>query len=90
VGASLADVVHTMRERACRRIPLTEDGQPVGLVTLDDLMVDGEISQGTRLIVAAQLDAEARRARGRRKDRSSGLRATAGEPSPRSGYRRSA
>ncbi|MCC6555832.1 MAG: CBS domain-containing protein [Polyangiaceae bacterium] len=90
VGASLADVVRTMRQRSCRRIPLTEDGQPVGLVTLDDLLVDGEISQGTRLIVAAQLDAEARRVRGLRRDRASGVRSTIDEAARELAYRRSA
>lgn len=58
VSASLADVTQVMRKHACRRVPITEEGRPVGMVTLDDLLIDGEFSQGTRLAVAAQLDAE--------------------------------
>lgn len=72
VGASLADVTRLMREHVCRRIPILEDGRPVGMVTLDDLLVDGELA-GTRLVVAAQLDAATRRERARRRDRESGM-----------------
>lgn len=61
VSASLADVTRLMRQHACRRIPLLEDGRPVGIVTLDDLIIDGEFAQSTRLVVAAQLDAASRR-----------------------------
>ena len=57
VGADLAQAAQLMRRRACRRIPITEDGCLVGLVTLDDLLADGEFGQPTRLAVAAQLDA---------------------------------
>jgi CBS domain-containing protein/uncharacterized protein (DUF2267 family) len=60
ITATLADVVRTMRERACRRVPLVEDGRPVGLVTLDDLLVDGAIDAATAgSIVAAQLETAA-------------------------------
>lgn len=81
VSASLADVTRMMRDHTCRRIPILEDGRPVGMVTLDDLLVDGEFG-GTRLVVAAQLDAATRRERARRRDRESGLHAIAG-PSTR-------
>jgi uncharacterized protein (DUF2267 family) len=73
-----------MRQYACRRIPILEDGRPVGLVTLDDLLVDGEFTQSTRLVVAAQLDDAARRAhvRARRRDRRGGDRAAPQEERP--------
>ena len=100
VGASLADVTRVMRQHACRRIPLLEDGRPVGLVTLDDLLVDGEFA-GTRLVVAAQLDMATRRERerARRREDESGLHAmprpdagTDAEPDAKTGvpYARSA
>jgi CBS domain-containing protein len=44
-------VIQTMRERALRRVPVVEEGHPVGIVSLGDLAVDrdpdsvlGEIS----------------------------------------------
>lgn len=71
VSADLADVTRLMRQHACRRIPILEDGRPVGMVTLDDLLIDGEFAQATRLVVAAQLDQASRRAhaRARRRER---------------------
>jgi CBS domain-containing protein/uncharacterized protein (DUF2267 family) len=58
ITAAVQQAVHTMRERACRRVPLTEDGQPVGLVTLDNLLADGLISpEVAREVVHAQLRA---------------------------------
>ncbi|AUX47959.1 hypothetical protein SOCE26_094850 [Sorangium cellulosum] len=61
ISASIDDVVRTMRDRACRRVPLTEHGRPVGLVTLDDLLADGVIDAGTAgSIVKAQLEVAAR------------------------------
>lgn len=57
VGASLAEVTRIMRERACRRVPVTEDGVPVGLVTLDDLLHAEEISPSeARRLMIAQFD----------------------------------
>src|SRR6185369_6410248 len=43
VTASIDEVVRTMREHRCRRVPIVEDGKLVGMVTLDDLIVDGAI-----------------------------------------------
>jgi CBS domain-containing protein/uncharacterized protein (DUF2267 family) len=61
VTASVDDVVRTMREHGCRRVPLVEDGKPVGLVTLDDLIIDGAIdAAAARSIIMAQLEAPAR------------------------------
>lgn len=60
-GAALADVVCAMKQFACRRVPLTRQGRPVGLVTLDDLLVEGAISaEEAREIVEAQLGMPAR------------------------------
>ena len=54
-------MVRLMREHGVRRIPLTEEGQPVGLVTFDDLVLDGSIDlDALRGIVTAQLEVEAR------------------------------
>jgi uncharacterized protein (DUF2267 family) len=50
-----------MRAKACRRVPITENGKPVGLVTLDDLIVDRAVDLETvGNIVAAQLEVAAR------------------------------
>src|SRR3546814_9725292 len=60
VGADLDEVVRLMREHAIRRIPITENGRPVGLVTFDDLVVDGSVDlDALRSIVTAQLEVEA-------------------------------
>jgi CBS domain-containing protein/uncharacterized protein (DUF2267 family) len=60
IGANLEEVVRLMREHAIRRIPLMEDGRPVGLVTFDDLVVDGSVGlDALRSIVTAQLEVEA-------------------------------
>jgi CBS domain-containing protein/uncharacterized protein (DUF2267 family) len=60
IGADLDDVVRLMREHAVRRIPITKNGRPVGLVTFDDLVVDGAVSvDDLRATVTAQLEVEA-------------------------------
>jgi CBS domain-containing protein/uncharacterized protein (DUF2267 family) len=60
IDADLADVVRLMREHAVRRIPIVEAGKPVGLITFDDLVLDGSVSiEDLRAIVTAQLQAEA-------------------------------
>ncbi len=60
VGADLDEVVRLMREHAVRRIPITENGRPVGIVTFDDLVVDGSVGlDALRSIVTAQLEVEA-------------------------------
>lgn len=38
--ASIDDAVSAMREHALRRLPVTEGGQPVGIVALGDLAVE--------------------------------------------------
>lgn len=57
VGASPEEAAHLMRRHACRRLPVTEDSVPVGVVTLDDLIQEGEIDLGhAQSVAAAQLD----------------------------------
>jgi len=59
--ARTVDVVCTMKQFACRRVPLLEHGRPVGLVTLDDLLIEGSAScEDIRAIVSAQLAMPAR------------------------------
>jgi CBS domain-containing protein len=38
--ASMDEAVELMRSRAVRRLPVVEDGRPVGIVTLGDLAVE--------------------------------------------------
>lgn len=60
IGGSLDDVVRLMREHGIRRMPVTDKGRPVGLITFDDLVVDGSVSpEDLRSIVEAQLEVEA-------------------------------
>ena len=39
-GDSVDDAVRLMRDRAIRRIPVVEDGKPVGVVSIGDLAID--------------------------------------------------
>ncbi|WP_348640567.1 CBS domain-containing protein [Chelativorans sp. Marseille-P2723] len=60
MGAGVEQAAELMREHGVRRIPLVEEGRPVGLVTFDDLVVNKSVSPETlREIVAAQLEVEA-------------------------------
>lgn len=43
-GDSADDAVRLMRERSVRRIPITEDGNVVGVITLGDLAVERDPS----------------------------------------------
>lgn len=43
-GASSGEAGRLMLERCVRRIPLTDGSMPVGIVTLDDLMLEQELS----------------------------------------------
>lgn len=59
IGADLADVVRIMREHRVRRVPVTENGKPVGLVTFDDLVLEPSVpTEDLRAIVTAQLEVE--------------------------------
>lgn len=60
IKKGVSDVIRLMQEHAVRRIPITENGRPVGLITLDDLIVEGSVSvEDLRAIVTAQLEVEA-------------------------------
>ena len=60
IKAELGDAVRLMQEHGVRRIPVTEKGRAVGLVTFDDLVVDGSVPpEALRAIVSAQLEVEA-------------------------------
>jgi uncharacterized protein (DUF2267 family)/predicted transcriptional regulator len=55
---SLADAVWLMQERNVRRIPLVEGERVVGMVTLDDLLLDEAApSEALAAVVAAQIEA---------------------------------
>jgi CBS domain-containing protein/uncharacterized protein (DUF2267 family) len=60
VGSDLAHVVKLMQEHGVRRIPITDGGRAVGLITLDDLVAEGAVdAEALRAIVTAQLEVEA-------------------------------
>ncbi|HKS72530.1 MAG TPA: CBS domain-containing protein [Terriglobales bacterium] len=60
IGMGIEEVARLMQEYRVRRIPLTEDSRVVGLVTFDDLVLDGSVPlDGLRSIVTAQLEVEA-------------------------------
>lgn len=48
------EVVQTMRRRALRRVPVVEDGRPVGIVSLGDLAVDRDPGSVLGAISAAE------------------------------------
>jgi CBS domain-containing protein/uncharacterized protein (DUF2267 family) len=57
IDATVDDVVRVMLDHACRRVPVLSDGKAVGIVTLDDLLLDEAIDLSTaRAIIAAQLE----------------------------------
>jgi len=57
----LGDVLDTMRRHGCRRVPVMELGRPVGIITLDDLILEDAIRlDDARSIIAAQLEVAAR------------------------------
>jgi uncharacterized protein (DUF2267 family) len=61
IGCEVEDVVRIMQEHACRRVPIVERGRPVGLVTLDDLLIDRALDIETAsAVIVAQLEAPAR------------------------------
>jgi CBS domain-containing protein/uncharacterized protein (DUF2267 family) len=60
VGSDLAHVVKLMQEHGIRRIPITDGGRAVGLITLDDLVAEGAVNaEALRAIVTGQLEVEA-------------------------------
>jgi len=40
--ASVEEAAAIMRQEAIRRLPIVEDGRPVGIVSIGDLAVEGE------------------------------------------------
>lgn len=59
IDADLDEVARLMQEHGIRRIPVMEGGRPVGLVTFDDLVLDGSVDiEDLRAIVTAQLEVE--------------------------------
>jgi len=56
VTQTIEDVTDVMFCRACRRVPVTERGKVVGIVTLDDLIADGSApAEALALVVQIQL-----------------------------------
>jgi len=61
IDDNIKDVLDIMRKHACRRVPVLSDERVVGLVTLDDLLIDGAVSlDEVRSVVCAQLEVAAR------------------------------
>jgi uncharacterized protein (DUF2267 family) len=60
IDATIDEAARLMQDYAVRRIPLMEGDKPVGLVTFDDLVLEGSVGLDTlRGIVTAQLETEA-------------------------------
>jgi CBS domain-containing protein len=55
-GASVDDALRKMREADIRRLPVVEDGRPVGIISLGDLAVEREPDSTLADISAASPD----------------------------------
>jgi CBS domain-containing protein len=55
-GASVDDAVRLMRDNDVRRLPVTENGRPVGIISLGDLAVEREPDSALADISAASPD----------------------------------
>ncbi len=51
--SSVDDAVRLMRERAIRRLPVVDDGRPVGIVSIGDLAVERDAESALAQISAA-------------------------------------
>jgi CBS domain-containing protein len=51
--ASIEEAARIMRDNALRRLPVVDDGRPVGIVTLGDLAIDADPSSALGAISAA-------------------------------------
>lgn len=51
---TIADAVRIMGSRALRRVPVVEDGRPVGIVSIGDLAVDRDTGSALADISAAE------------------------------------
>jgi CBS domain-containing protein/uncharacterized protein (DUF2267 family) len=61
VNDTLEDVAQTMRDAACRRLPITASGKIVGIISLDDLIANRAVeSDALASIVRAQLESTIR------------------------------
>lgn len=61
IDDNVSDVLEIMREKRCRRVPVMSDGRPVGIISLDDLILDDVIGlDEAREVIAAQLEVAAR------------------------------
>jgi CBS domain-containing protein len=52
--ATIADAVRIMRSRALRRVPVVEDGRPVGIVSIGDLAVERDTGSALADISATE------------------------------------
>lgn len=52
-GASLTDAIGQMREAKVRRLPVIEDGEPVGIVSLGDLAIEADDDSALKEISGA-------------------------------------
>lgn len=61
INDNVSDVLDLMRSYACRRVPVVDAGRPVGIITLDDLLLEDAITMDeARSVIAAQLEVAAR------------------------------
>jgi CBS domain-containing protein len=51
---AVADAVRIMREKALRRIPVVEDGRPIGVVSIGDLAVERDTDSALADISASE------------------------------------
>jgi CBS domain-containing protein len=55
-GSSVDEAIQVMSDRAIRRLPVVEDGRPVGIVSLGDLAIDRDPKSALGEISAAEPD----------------------------------
>lgn len=61
IDDEVSDVLETMCTNGCRRVPVLCAGRPVGIITLDDLIIEDAISlDDARSVIEAQLEVAAR------------------------------
>jgi len=56
-GAELKDAISKMRDAKVRRLPVVEDGDPVGIVSLGDLAIEADDDSALKEISAAEPNA---------------------------------
>lgn len=61
VDDDVQKVLETMRKHACRRVPMLDGGRVIGIITLDDLILDNRIDLAdARSVIEVQLETAAR------------------------------